>query len=474
LLTNERMSTFNVVNGLDLESDGGVCLCKAPFALMFPPNSDTLPSALGLFLANPERTLNLILRKVPRLVAMPWNDGRMKFCSTGFAVQQYWHQLLMLLGACGALAFLASARFGNKDEEVSGERTVSTFIGVASIVIILGHFVNLLVMTEPRYEFTAAPFLILFACFALGRLYKTPLLTLSLASTTCLILLVMQTDFVPYLATFSDSINGIRIGAGIIKAVLLSIGLSVVYFIVRKSAPKRQVTAAGDWSFVLVGIFAAAVILAFATNDSSIVEWSCRLPSGATISRKVRIQLPAAERPVSAMVIFDADAGTANSSVTVNGQPAVGKPESLFAHSGSRDDRDILLLYSIIMRTPADQLRQWQAAPVALSSLNLAGLNDLSITSPGGSSVTVYGSYPPASGTRIKIPSLSALRFLSSVELIEGRLPDPKTVESAGSQSSYKDSSGTGTDDLSPAPGRQFGQYHMFLIVRYGHKSAIY
>ena len=77
-VTAQRVPTYNLVNGLDPLSDGWSSTPATPFVKLFAEDAGIMPSLVSIVKSAPLSTFNLVLRKVPRIWQLPWNDFHVK------------------------------------------------------------------------------------------------------------------------------------------------------------------------------------------------------------------------------------------------------------------------------------------------------------------------------------------------------------------------------------------------------------
>lgn len=494
--SNQRMPTLNVATGLDPETDGWGCLLEAPFVSMFPHNEDAFPTALGIIQSYPGQSLNLTLRKLSRLWCDPWNDFRQKCLFMPIAAQSLWHRALILLGFSGVLFFLAGAGRHAKalqnSNNVSAEEKQSptgydvdsdllttlanNFLGYASILLITGHLIYLLVVANLRYGFTAMPFLVIFASFAVATTssvrtarqtaWRT---TAALATTILLLMFALSFDFIPLVSALGITIQPARLAEGLLKAVITLCALAAVAHIARTSRTDRLLSLNGKIAIGVFGLSTTAVILANATTDAVITEWQCELTGHAKAERKITLKAQPTRNPAWALLLFDADCNGDTAVVSVNQHRLSNNIRPLYTFTGDKNELGGFQIYSSLLRLPINSFRHWRAIQIPLAELDLNSTNRVTIESSPGSSVGIYGSYQP-DPKKMKIPSLtqqSATRLLCSASNTDVRLIDLRSIDTSEAQSSMTDANEKPRNDLSPALGTQLGQYHILIALGY-------
>lgn len=497
--SNQRMPTLNVATGLDPETDGWGCLLEAPFVSMFPHNEDALPTALGIFQSYPGQSLNLTLRKLPRLWSDPWNDFRQKCLFMPISVQSLWHRALILLGFCGVLFFLAgsgrhseagqSSDDHNEKEQQPPARDndqstllkciAGNFLGYASVLLIAGHLIYLLVVANLRYGFTAMPFLVIFASFAITTAcdvrpaWRT---TAALAITVLLPMFLLSCDFVPLVSALGIAIQPARLVDGSLKVMIALCALAAIAYIARSGRADRRLAPSGKIAIAVFAISTAAVILANATTDAVISEWQCPLTGAAKVERKIVLKAQPTRTPAWALLLFDADCNGDTAKISINQHRLKHSAKPLYTFTGNKNELGGFQIYSSLLRLPINSFRHWRAIQIPLAELDLNSTNRVTIEPAPGSSVAIYGSYQPTP-KKMKIPSLtqqSATRLLCSANNLDVRLIDLQSIDASEAQCSMTCANQNFTDDLSPAPGTQSGQYHILIALGYrSERTAI-
>lgn len=193
-LTVQRAPMLNVASGWDLETDGLGSMPRTETFSIFSETDSPLAGLIHVWTSHPQESLVLALRKIPRLVAYPWNDFKHTVLGLDLNMQCALQTLLLCLGLCGAYYSISTSRLTVRDQYL---------MTVGSLLIILaGHFSYLLVESHPRYGFTAMPFMTILAATAIaaalrsGKLNATQrkllLVSVALAITSAAILLNLE------------------------------------------------------------------------------------------------------------------------------------------------------------------------------------------------------------------------------------------------------------------------------------------
>lgn len=471
-LTPQRKPTSNLVIGCNIETQGWGSTPETPFTTLFCDNDSCLPTALGIFSSNPQQLMGLSLQKVTRLWANPWNDYRNKLLGIPVSTQQWWHRFLLAMSALGLLFFLSYCP--SQKAPLQEDR----FIGYAAIALILGHLSYLAFVSSSRYGFTAMPLYLLFAGYALsctasskapGRSSLT-LIVLCLAN-----ILLFQSNLIPFLSFFSSHVVGLILGDLVIKCLALTFLLAIAILLIKRLRAPQPIPLSGKFAAAAIMACTTTIMLAFASDKSRLYEWSCPLKPGLAACREITLPL-STKQPEWAMIVFDGDSGSSEAQVYVNHTAVSAKPSPLYLYNSASPEAANLQLYSSVLRELPDSFRQWRAVRVPLSLLNLSGKNIVSISSRGNQQLSIYGAYPPCPGQRwhtLAFSMFSRTKLLNNFDQLEPRLPDILPLVKTESKNWLADTSRhTRFDDLSASPGRQFGQYRIFLALGYAPNNS--
>ncbi|MBI4534003.1 MAG: hypothetical protein HY711_08640 [Candidatus Melainabacteria bacterium] len=475
-LTPQRMPVLNVVSGLDLEMDGWEPIPQSPLVRMFTERDSPLATEVGLWASNPQKSLNLVLRKLPRLWENPWNDFRSSCLKIPVGIQKWWHQLLCLFAVYAAFLFFCMI-----PSKASHNQAPSSFIGYASVILILWHLVVYsLFISTPRYAFTAMPFVVLLAGFVLSKVkIRNDLLAiLAVILTGALFLALCQTSLTPYLAYCSRHpmiLAWLNFAAKLI-ALLVSLGTATCA--ARTIGRLKTISSAGKIALVCILAYCLAVMFAFTTYGTSINEWSCKVRPGMSALRKIslsHLRAPDTRKPKWALILLDGDATSTDAVVLVNEKPLSDRPRPIRFYRSSDDGVILSGILANLVRQPEENIRQWRAVQVPVDLLDASPSITISVCSTTHP-FTIYGDYPSSLTDALVIPSLtlfSPTKFLSTPDMLDGRLTTMWHNQSLSNALSWlADGSHKEAADLSSCPGIQFGQYRLFLILGYGEDGT--
>lgn len=465
-LLPQRVPAYNVAKGCDVEVDGWGVVPSVPLTDMFSSEKSSIDAAMGVWTTRPLESVNLILRKTTRMWSWPWNDFRQHPLMLSMDVQRWWHWTFCLAALGGCFVLLTSKPF-NK---------VNDFVGLASLSIVLAHLVYLPFETITRYGFTAMPFMILLAVYfiqTLAKLGKLPKAIVTLSVPIVAVCALLGNNLVPQLVQL-----GLESGAAY-GVQLFLIWLSACWLMMSTASltaglsPRHKHRAV--ISLLVIGcVISGSVLASFALNGKDALAWSCRLEPGQAVCRAIDLS-NAHLRSVNslanglggALILIDGDSTIENAKLTINGQVLNDKPVTVWQF---RPDYywvyDLMRKYAGTVGFKLDDLRRWYAVSVPLSYLHLSGGNVV-VLSAVEKPVTVFGEYSRGSeGQFLKdFDRFSPGKFCNYGHLMDGRVSQPISKRFVPSVSSLE-VGGFGTyDDLSPSPGKQTGEYHIYLAT---------
>lgn len=477
MVTAQRVPVFNIVNGLDQESNGWASIPPSRFVNLFAEGLGIGNVTLSIFKAEPEKTTTLVLRKIPRLWQVPWNDFRSKVAGISCEPQIWWHQLLCLLGIFGGLAFFANAKLFSSLASSTFEQKSIRFIGYASAILLLGHVIYAGFLASARYGFTALPLFTLFATYTLMRLalvtWRTKLI--SLAASSVIFLIISQADIVPYLAALFGPNADLKWFALVIQLLVAGDLLRVLYSNLNVSNAGEKFPLSGKAAFALFFVAYAIVRLAFTLDHTAANEWGATLKPGEQAVRQIAASGKEGKKPEWALVVFDGDFESRNAKVKVNGHYLAESPNTLYLFNAADAGLSQFQVFSALLRMPAEKLRQWRAVPVPTSLLNDTGNNEIAIEPAGNLPITIYGGYPSDSKGTWSVPSFnlfSPTKLVNSTDTLECRPISIQSLQTSNTESWLQNSKGKHTDDLSPTFGKQFGQYRILLMLGYPQEKS--
>lgn len=452
-----RAPGYNLSIGNQLPSDSWVCY--SPQA-MIPDAGRALSNIAGDISHHPGEYCSLYLRKFIRVWGGAWNDYQHDFVLTP-DWQDVWHQFILLSTVAGVWILL-------KRPYAAWTKPRMFACGLTLAALCLLHCLYVCFIPLSRYAFTAMPAAILLAAFAWSTLAEHNRRARFVAFASGVLALcafgVFLPSFVPLLMIP---------GFSFFQARLLDAGLwLVVWLYICWSAAK--LAPAGNT--VPSRLFAAAVICGgialFAQSSLGAppsTEWSAALKSGGSVRRSIFVpRLPASA--VCALVVdCSSDNVCPSFSTGINDKPYTGAwIPFLQSRLGERYDRflEVLAIQSHASGIPMYSARQWWLLPIPRSLLVENARNNIMLTANTDGD-TVFGDYIESRSKSRLLPSLydySYMKGFSTRQRGDCRLIDlPGPCVEYSSQ--YFNGKNWRTDDLADAPGRQTGDYRLFIGI---------
>jgi hypothetical protein len=161
--TTPRNSGYNFAMGNDTEV-GGVLTSPMPPLTSLHLNETQPTTILYAELANnTSEYLTMVLRKVTRMYANPWNDFRHTYFGLDSEAQQVWHLFLLFGGAFGVAIFVLETLAQNKINYNQNSVQILALGWLASPIVYL------LFEANSRYGFSITPFLAVFCAVPFAR-----------------------------------------------------------------------------------------------------------------------------------------------------------------------------------------------------------------------------------------------------------------------------------------------------------------
>lgn len=493
-LSLDRAPTYNAAVGCNTQTDGWETF-PMPSSTDYLANSPSVLTTIAkAWQWNPATLLDLTLRKVVRLWIVPWNDFRVNVFGISAQLQSWWHTLLFALAVPGGLIVLASTvskhhQFSAQTHSILGDQISSDLravpretaedraarlIGLASILLILGHLTYVPFGAICRYGFTAMPFIIILAAYSMSLVFKQPFFLWRwalLLIAICLFSTVLcQTNNTAY---FTDIFGDFRTGLTAklaCQSLLTVMGVLTAFGMVQHY--KHPLFA--KIVVVIVASSALAVALAFYLDGSEATEWSCVLQPGESACRQLLLPTPIPEdgsKVTHAFVLIDGDASCKHALLSVNGQRLPDAPELLLRLRPSHYFVfDIMRTFAAKLGKTMEEMRQWRIVSVPLSCLHdkALGFNEIRLTAPKETAVTIYGDYSDRQRPHRRLPMFdyfSPSKLCNALSGTEGRLLDPVGWQPVSSSCWLEQRGKRSAGDLSTNIGKQTGQYRLFLIL---------
>jgi hypothetical protein len=161
----ERHGLYNLWAGLNIKGDGWDVLPSdyvnnpEKFAMSFMQVANDIRQGTS---HNWLAFFDLVLRKILRLIQSPWNDFQASFLGLPWLLQNWWHQIIILLSLGGSILMVQNA-WRNK-------RYIELAITMILLSVIAYHFSSIVFISMSRYFYTAMPAVILIAGYGLAQI----------------------------------------------------------------------------------------------------------------------------------------------------------------------------------------------------------------------------------------------------------------------------------------------------------------
>lgn len=474
LVMPRRMPVLNLLAGLNYESDGWECVPKAPLAALFNENENPLAVALGIFQANPGRSLDLFLSKPARLWARPYNDYGLRFFGLPWQLEQLWHTFIVMLGCSGLLLCLMKNR---TDATNRLDLRIRKLICTLSIIIIGAHCAFLFFESTYRYAFTSMPFLLIFAVYGFKEMLGKRSSVLWASLTFLLFLLSFNLDSVPIILSFVQSIASVNSFDLYLRLLFLFVSFvtACIYFQQHDRRNKRWWLAYSLPVLVLFFSCSVFVLISSQRRVSDMREWTAVIRPGVEACRSIFLEDPAfAERkPDWALVLVDGDKSVSKGMFSVNGTILRQRAEPIYFFDSQRAAFRSFEIFAAAMRLEPSDFRQWRAVEVPVDLLKPGVSNEICLSASNADPVTIYGAYPHIADGQPLAPSLwdfAPKYLMNGGRSLEPRIRNTLPTKTELARCQWRIVGQPDDRDLSPAPGRQIGQYRMYLVL--GYKSV--
>lgn len=415
----DRAGQYNLFIGTNTQTGGWL---SYPYPDGTGIQNKGLPQLVKESIAvSPSRWLRLMLDKPVRLFKMPWNDFKVQVGPLTVGTQALIHQLLLLLGAVGAVLAI-----GPRDANNKTRAWLYPAILCISAVALL-HLIYLLFISVPRYNLCAMPSIILFSAFAISAVFaQLSSRSVRLLISTILLLGVLHFDWLLILAPGLHQVS-LSIAAVVgVKMLAVCIWLWCVVLFAgtqgRLSTLQKLLVATSGLIIVVFGCLPL-------NAHGRYLEWNAPVTSSSQLSRQILLSEEQTQRVLRSHSYLLIDVGSLKSfmtgvSVRVNGvalsAPVV--PLAPFVQDLSSfkltGNSGLYLEFEDILRglaATADKhildLRQWALIPLdrevvtkALAAEN-DGKLDVTLDAATDTSVTVYGGCVKG-GNKLTVPSI--------------------------------------------------------------------
>lgn len=463
-----RVPSFNIFHGNQLKTDGWRCY---PFYGTFPGDTQhVVASLMEDAKGDPLAFVGLQFKKIARLWSGVWNEYHYKLFGFPIELQSLFHQLLLLLGAAG----LSLTLIGNKHITLSRRFSAGMVLGT----IVLFHFVYIPFEAISRYAITAMPSVIVLAAFLVELCMRGK------TSTKALAALVISSSVAFQIISQSGNIANFTAGflpeSALAVAPYIASALAAFLFAGTFWCLRHMFQELDKRNTLKLSLLPGALLaLAFATTAFYTLqsfdwkEWSCRIEGGGACSQVVTLPADASYPSNSTtFVLVDLDSDTLGPAVNVIVNNELLKERLQPLAQMMPNNKDIIQCLAIQgegMSRDLRTFRNWWAVPCPTSLLNPGQENNITILSDSAkNSATIYGDYPTAISW---LPSLRSFSYTKGFTTFDHR--DPRVFEKQAplGKVSKANTTKTGTDDLSPAVGKQVGQFRIRLLTCSGAET---
>ncbi len=466
-LLPDRAAALSLASGLDSEADGSATVPPTP-AQSLARDQPPLDSFVVAVNQRPFTLPAMCARKVKRIFSHPWNDFKSSSLGLPPSAQILIHQLLLLGGILGAVYLIFMERlWQNKINNLSGR----DLIKIAALLMVAGHFTLIFFEAQPRYGFTAMPWIVILTIIGLDHVEHTGYSRAVSASFILAVILVVvnRIELAPLLVKGCGNIYNATKLVNFVLALALAAWLATCS---RAAEAKRLGGVNSEKNLNVFGslILAGSLIFSFAflhlqEQFASPPQWLCQLKGEQSVERAVTIPEAVAARWKSAKkgkdlwaaVLIDGSESVEKCTVSLNGV-RLPQAQTLIDFVDKFKASDEAKMVSDTARAagiPVRKMKQWRVAPAPLTAIDFSpqGKNTITITAPKDGAI-LYGQY----ALRGEAPPLPALwTFSLSKYSFDGDMRvvlTPQRREALMSKT-----------DLAPTAGEQNGEYRLYLLL---------
>lgn len=422
----------------------------------------------------PIESASVMIHKLYQAWAHPYNDSHNKFLS-GLTGQSYYHQTVLVLCIIGMP--LALRAWG---------------IAIPLILTTLYIWATYLsIKIEVRNAFPAMPLMLCFSALAAWKLVSGVKSAFQSGYTTLIVLLLSAvivgvmfvelmsiariTEAFPILTV--TKAHAIRVGATVLLIMLISY---LLYQILSHGSPRKtEVTAAIVPLALAVSMFVVGRPIA-----ENWRQWHSPLHAGGGMVRQEFFLPPNLKPPNSAELRLDmlpSHRGGYDLVIRVNGEEIRRYRGGVKRRDADIPDQSSYTNLYEIRGEQREPVHAWYTVPLSLEKI-VPGERiqvEVEVEAGGGESgfVTVFGDYSQRDdaydGPSLLSPGLLADTSLYKY-LVEGDFRMRRQALLSGSGlSSFYNGHNWSVADLSIKPGRQYGRYRIFLLLKYDDKKVV-
>lgn len=475
-LVVDRLSHYNLLVGLNLDSLGWLAYPLPNLALA--QNLSYLEIIRFEFLQGPSRFLSLMLDKVPRLFAWPFNDFHSAIGGLNCFGQIVIHQVCLALAATGAvLSLFRSGDIELKKPKPNGVAYARIYL----VVFISLHLAYMFFVSMARYALTAMPAVIVFSGFGAAVLFSKLAQVGSDARrsvmffllSVSILMLLLDLDFTGAVASLWGFDHFNKVASFLVAVKVISFS-ACVYWIYRLGSFQGPTARFGLSFLALLTVpFIALPLAAYGPN----AEWTAPLDRAWPEAVQLIKADGRTESGQSYLIVDCPDWTTLGQStkVYVNGKEIDTTAMPLLPLNGInnkpklRGDGSVYYEFEDVLNSMFNavggsvlNMRQWFLLPVPEGIFDSGSILRVRVAVKPGHETRLFGSYSSRRG-QVSIPGLemhSWDKLFYGIENIFG-LSDARYVTKFNIQNSNQHAS---TSDLSSAFGLQTGQLGVRLL----------
>lgn len=478
-LLPQRMPILNVLAGNDLRTDG---LAGVPQRTTIEglENVTSPTRALSIMFAqNPVGILDLMLRKLPRIFAEPWNDYRQPAVFSRPSEIRLVHQSISALGLIGlTMAFIALVQFLIQTFKRSQyEEDFHTITAITICASILGHLSFIFFEGVPRYGITVAPMMMALFAWALSKSLERQrgfnAFTIALVAAAMLVV-------AGNIATIENLLKSVESQTiACVMQIAIYLILATVFFVSTFKCAVKCIHGQNVMStvaaIVAFTLFTVPVILS-GINESINSEIVGNLSSQQFAEKRLDLGKGSealGQKPNWALLLIDGDKHISSAEITVNGFVLKDKATNIYDFYHDRYPLVIFIArLASFIHTDYSNVRQWRAVQIPLKHLNLEGINSIKVSPGKNGTAIIYGDFETDSERAVPgYRYISQSRLFVSSRNMDWRqkfgfLKESETASYRSTNKSGQPPAPTDvTRDLGDAPGTQKGQWRILLTL---------
>lgn len=472
-LVVDRLSHYNLFVGLNLDSLGWLAYPLPNLALC--KDLSYIELIQFEFLQSPTRFMSLMLDKIPRLFAWPFNDFHTSIGGLSCFWQIVIHQIYLALALTGAVLVM----FCSSTEEFDpGSEKGLKYARLYLVVFLLMHLAYIFFVSLARYALTAMPIIIIFSgigAVILCRQWFSTVIdvrrsSLLLLFSVSFLLVLLDFDWTGIVSSFwgFDHFNKVAIFLVIVKIVMFGSAAILIY---HQGVFNKTLARVGLSALALVLLpFVALPLTAYGSS----AEWRASLdrawpeavqklkpeknvsglgfllidcPDWTTLGQATQVYINDRRLDTKAMPLLPLNG--------INGKPKLRNETTVYF-----EFEDILSSMFNAVGGSIMNMRQWFILPVPGDLLTSEQELRVRIAVKPDHETRLYGAYSSRRG-QVSIPGLEMHSWEKLFYGIENKrgLSDPRYTRKFNVQEL-----GETCEDLSSDLGKQTGQFNIRLL----------